>query len=125
MRPITRARFNSPSPVRVVGLDAVTAITAGVSHTVARKQDGTVWTWGLNDYGQLGNGTTSNSPVPVRMGNLGNISTLAAGNYHTVVVSRDGTVWASGYNSVGQLGDGTQIHSSSPIMVSGLWPVAY
>ncbi|HCF88757.1 MAG TPA: hypothetical protein DER41_02250, partial [Firmicutes bacterium] len=48
-------------------LSNVTAITAGLSHTVALKDDGTVWAWGYNAYGQLGDGTTSDRSAPVQV----------------------------------------------------------
>ncbi|MBI4970897.1 MAG: DUF2341 domain-containing protein [Candidatus Omnitrophica bacterium] len=93
----------------------VTQIAAGDYHTVALKTDGTVWAWGLNSYGQLGDGTTTNSSIPVQSQITGIVTRIAAGNSHTVALKTDGTVWAWGYNVYGQLGDGTTTDSSVPV----------
>jgi len=89
---------------RIAGLSDVTAIAAGDSHTVALKSDGTVWTWGWNGYGQLGDGTTNDSVEPIQVPGLPAIAAIAAGWYHNVAVGTDGSVWAWGDNSKYQLG---------------------
>ncbi|MEW6571243.1 MAG: hypothetical protein AB1390_08750, partial [Nitrospirota bacterium] len=61
----TYADSNVPTQIGVNDL-IVTAITAGGFHTVALKSDGSVWTWGRNNYGQLGSGTNADSNVPIR-----------------------------------------------------------
>ena len=99
---------------------ASTSISAGYAHTVALKQDGTVWAWGGNDYGQLGDGTQTDSLTPVQVSGLSSVTAIAAGAYHTVALKQDGTVWAWGDNTYGELGDGTQTNSSTPVQVSGL-----
>jgi len=63
---------------------------------LALKSDGSVWTWGRNNRGQLGNGTTEDSRVPVAAKDLWRINDVAAGMFHTVALSSDGTVWAWG-----------------------------
>jgi len=55
------------TPVPVSGLTGVTAVAGGSAHSLALKSDGTVWAWGWNGYGQLGNGTTTDSSVPVQV----------------------------------------------------------
>ena len=95
-----------------------TAIAAGGFHTVALKSDGTLWAWGNNEAGQLGDGSTTdkNTPIqPIHVSNeatstastASNWSSIAAGYYHTVALKSDGTLWAWGSNGKGSLGDGT------------------
>jgi hypothetical protein len=74
----------------------VTQITAGDFHAIALKQDGTVWTWGANDFGQLGTGTTTPSSVPVKVSGLSSVAEVAAGGDHTLAVTSDGKVWEWG-----------------------------
>jgi len=81
-------------------------VGGGRDFSLALKSDGTVWAWGNNYYGQLGNGTTVKSAVPVKVKNLSNIIAIAAGYDHCLALSRNGTVWAWGGNSRGQLGNG-------------------
>src|SRR5437868_3500024 len=76
--------------------------------TLARlTPNGTVYAWGHNGYGQLGDGdmeTQTSTPVPVA---LSGVVAVAGGNLHSLALKNDGTVWAWGWNSYGQLGDGT------------------
>ncbi|MGD9732695.1 MAG: hypothetical protein AB7U45_10985 [Desulfamplus sp.] len=117
---------NSTTPVQVAGLTGISAVDAAANgyHTAALKNDGTVWTWGYNGYGQLGNGTAENSTNPVQVEGLTGVSAVAAGGWHTAALKTDGTVWAWGYNSYGQLGDGTTIDSYLPVKVTGLTGVS-
>ena len=108
------------TPVQVTGLTGVAAVAAGGRHTVAVKNDGTVWAWGNNDSGQLGDGTTVNRLAPVPVPGISGVSALAAGGRHTVAVKNDGTVWTWGLNEVGQLGDGTTSSRLTPVQVAGL-----
>ena len=97
---------------------AVTSqIAAGASHNVALKSDGTVWTWGANGSGQLGNGSTLDSPIPVQVNTLSGITMVAAGGVHSVALKSDGTLWTWGYNGAGELGNGTTTNSSTPVQV--------
>jgi hypothetical protein len=93
-------------------LPGVHTIAAGGYHTVALRADGTLWAWGGNDGGQLGNGKfDTNAPygtnTPQRIGTDTNWQTVAAGNFYTVALRTDGTLWACGWNRYGQLGIGT------------------
>ena len=118
-------------PVQVKGpggsgvLSNIIAIAAGGNHSLALRADGTVWAWGLNTYGQLGDNTTTNRLTPVQVlgpggsGVLSNIIAIAAGPYFSLALSYDGTVWAWGFNGNGQLGDNTTTNRLVPVQVKG------
>ena len=101
-------------------LTNVIAISAGVSHTVALRADGTVWAWGSNSSGQLGDNTITARHTPVQVQNLTNVIAISAGGSHTVALRADGTVWAWGNNLQGRLGDGTTTIRRVPVQVSNL-----
>lgn len=71
------------------------------------KDDGSVWTWGNNSYGTLGDGTYDRRDVPVRVESLTGITALEAGRDSCFALDQDGAVWAWGSNEYGQLGKGT------------------
>ncbi|MGB4924643.1 MAG: hypothetical protein WBO98_10745 [Candidatus Nitrotoga sp.] len=110
----------SDIPVRAAGLEGIIAIAAGDLHTVALKNDGTVWAWGHNSSGQLGIGTTTDSTIPVQVPGIAGVIRIAAAGGNTVALKNDGTVWVWGYNADGQLGNGTHVNSLVPIQVAGL-----
>ncbi len=121
------------TPVQVKGpggvgvLTGVTAVAGGLGHTIALKSDGTVWAWGNNDYGQLGDGTGGvadrYTPVQVKgpggVGVLTGVTAIASGSYSSIALQGDGTVWAWGWNDTGQLGDGTTTDRYTPVQVKG------
>jgi alpha-tubulin suppressor-like RCC1 family protein len=110
-------------PQQVLPLTGITAVAAGTWHSMALKDDGTVWVWGQNAWGQLGNDNTSaRSPAPVQVANLTSVIAIAAGSAHCLAVRNDGTVWAWGNNERGQLGNGiaTSAPTRLPVMVSNL-----
>lgn len=114
---------NQTSPAAMVistDISSITAIDAGTDHVAALDSFGRVWTWGRNDHGQLGDGTTITRAIPVQVSALSNtsISTISAGGSHTVALDSNGKVWTWGNNSEGQLGDGTYIDSHIPKMVN-------
>jgi len=78
------------------------------------KSDGTLWAWGKNVDGQLGDGTTIRSLMPKKIGTDRRWVAIEAGNSHTLGLKSDGSLWAWGYNLYGQLGDGTTIRSLMP-----------
>ena len=91
-------------------------VAAGYHRTAAIKTDGTLWTCGYNDRGQLGDNTTVNKSSPVTIFNGGNIwKQVACGYFHNLAIKTDGTLWGWGWNNNGQLGDNTQGHKSSPV----------
>lgn len=99
--------------------DAV-AIAGGAYHSLALSADVTVWAWGENEAGQLGDGTTNNSDIPVPVLNLTNIIAIAGGGWHSLALKSDRTVWTWGYNEYGQLGNNTIDNSSIPVQVHNL-----
>jgi hypothetical protein len=108
-------------------LSGVSAIAAGGAHSLVLKSDGSVWAWGNNLTGQLGNGTSANSPAPVRVGDLSGVEAIAAGSSHNLALKNDGTIWAWGDNTAsqgsrigGQLGDDEITSSNTPLQLSDL-----
>jgi alpha-tubulin suppressor-like RCC1 family protein len=109
------------SPVEPLGLGTgVQQVTAGHRHTLALRGNGTVYAWGLNADGQLGDGTHDTFFVPRPVPALTKITQVSAGRAHSLALSADGTVWAWGDNSHGQVGDGTVTDRLTPVPVSGL-----
>src|SRR3990170_7413761 len=112
---------NSNVPVQVAGLTGITAIAGGGrAHSLALRNDGTVWAWGYNINGQLGNGTFTNSNVPVPVTSFTGVSAISSGDLHSLALKNDGTVQAWGNNASGQLGNGTFTNSNVPVPVSSL-----
>ena len=102
--------------IKPAGAVAVPQVAVGRYNTVALKADGTVWTWGNNATGQLGNGTKDNSVTPIQVMNggkpLGNIIMISTGGAnrsgiraHVLALSNDGTIWSWGDNVLGQVGN--------------------
>src|SRR5439155_407764 len=125
--------FNNIStvPVAVVGLGNAVAVAVAARgyHSCALLGDGTVWCWGRNVDGQLGNGTRASvdcspgscgSSTPVQVGGITGAAAGIAGGYHTCALLVDGTVQCWGRNAEGQLGDGTTTSSSTPVRVGGV-----
>jgi alpha-tubulin suppressor-like RCC1 family protein/plastocyanin len=121
------ARYN---PVQVKHADGtvlseIVGISAGSYHTLYLKNDGTVWAAGRNNFGQLGDGTTTDRNYPTQVKNINttdftDVIAVEAGNYHTLYSKSDTTVWAAGLNIKGQLGDGTTTDRNNPVQVTNV-----
>ena len=112
----TIAHKSSPIQTTAGGTNWKT-VACGAMHTAAIKIDGTLWVWGSNAQGQLGDTTTAthrSSPIQTVAGGT-NWKTVACGFYHTVAIKTDGTLWAWGNNSQGQLGTGSTSRTLSPV----------
>ena len=122
---------NNYAPTQARNLNNVTAIEAGGTHTLALRNDGTVWVWGtlVFSHARLAEGSPNSGPglrfhpnhlTPMQVPNVNNIIAITAGNQSSFVLRSDGTVWAWGWNSNGKLGDGTTIDRDTPVQVAGL-----
>ena len=106
-------------PTRIQGLagHTIVDVAGGRNHAMALADDGSVFTWGSNRYGQLGDGTFQSrlTPVPAE---VDNIVRIFAGRDHSLAVQSNGAVWAWGHNRYGQVGDGTLTNRSTPQRVT-------
>lgn len=122
--------INSAVPVAVSmpsGVHAV-AVAGGDGHSLMLSSSGAVYAWGLNDHGQLGNGTTTQSDAPVKVllpsGTV--VKEIAAGENYSLALDADGTIYAWGDNASANLGNGTRTDSDLPVVVQvpgGVIPV--
>jgi hypothetical protein len=90
------------------------SVSAGNYHTLAIKTDGSLWAWGYNFEGQLGDGTNISKNSPVQIDSTTNWQSVPAGSLHTLAIKADGSLWAWGINLNGALGDGTNINKNTP-----------
>jgi len=95
-------------------------ISAGNNHSLIIRDDGTVWAWGFNIYGQVGDGTVVQRNTAVQVSGLTNVQQVEGGGSHSLALDTDGAVWAWGYNGYGALGDGSGSHRYTPVKVSSL-----
>ncbi|WP_027400397.1 RCC1 domain-containing protein [Anaerovorax odorimutans] len=109
-----------PQKIEVTG--TFQSVATGQYHTLALKDNGTVWTWGGNSNGQLGDGTKNSHNKPVAIEGASGFSAIAAGRYHSLALKKDGSVWAWGYNNKGQLGLGSNAEDKvlEPTKIEGL-----
>jgi alpha-tubulin suppressor-like RCC1 family protein len=109
----------SSLPIQITGLSNIIAVASGGYHNLALRNDGTVWSWGLNNYGQLGNGTTPLAQIPQQVtGITGTVTAIACSSYSSLALDSTGYVWTWGHNSNGELGNGTTANSSVPAHIS-------
>lgn len=92
-------------------------VTTGMSHSLGIKTDGTLWAWGANDFGQLGDGTTVPKTTPIQIGTANDWQSVSAGTLHTMAIKTNGTLWGWGINGNSRLGDGTTIGRINPTQI--------
>jgi alpha-tubulin suppressor-like RCC1 family protein len=95
-------------------------VAAGYAHNLGVRTDGSLWAWGYNQEGQLGDGTLTTRPDPVQIGSASTWRTVSAGSSLypvSLAIRTDGSLWAWGNNRFGQLGDGTTISHSTPARI--------
>jgi alpha-tubulin suppressor-like RCC1 family protein len=111
--------------VRVHVLKNVVHIAGGRDHSLALRANGTVWSWGFNRDGELGDGTSVDRNEPVQTERLTDAVDIAAGANHSLAIRSDHTLWAWGKNNDGQLGLGTSTSTyTAPVRVASLAHVA-
>jgi alpha-tubulin suppressor-like RCC1 family protein len=108
------------APTQIGALSDWSQVSAGTSNSLALKTNGTLWAWGLNSSGQLGDGTVVSKSSPVQIGALSDWAQVAGGSAFSLAIKTDGTIWAWGANSTGALGDGTTVSKSSPVQIGAL-----
>lgn len=111
------AEMQVHKPLKVNEISDGAAVAAGLYHTLVAKTDGTVWAWGYNKYGQVGDGTAVDRPVPALVNGISDVSAVAAGMEFSLALKKDGAVWAWGRNEHGQVGSRTDFKFTEPIKV--------
>ncbi|MGD9972971.1 MAG: PQQ-binding-like beta-propeller repeat protein, partial [Desulfatirhabdiaceae bacterium] len=103
-------------------IEPIKRFSAGPFHCLALNADGTIWAWGQNAYGQLGDGAQNDASDgnPTKVNGLTNVIAISAGGHHSLALKSDGTVWAWGSNGGGQIGDGTNQDRFEPVRVIDL-----
>jgi uncharacterized repeat protein (TIGR01451 family) len=112
----------SVTPVQVNGLGDIEAISDGAGFVLALRSDGTVWSWGANEQGQLGDGTTTQRTRPVQVLNLTNVVAISAGHFYAAALKNDGTVWVWG--GTGGFNQSNFVINSTPVQLNGISNVA-
>jgi alpha-tubulin suppressor-like RCC1 family protein len=109
------------SPVSIVGgFTDWSQVSAGGSHSLGVREDGTAWGWGAGSFGRLGDNSTTNKSSPVSVvGGFTDWIQVSGGNTHSLGVRENGTAWAWGSGGFGRLGDNTTVAKSSPVSVVG------
>ena len=98
-----------------IGTDSYASFTSLEKSVFAMKSDNSLWAWGTNQFGQLGDGTKNHISTPKKIGD--GFSSVSQSKYHTIALKKDGTLWAWGSNDYGQLGDGTKQPSLTPKLI--------
>jgi alpha-tubulin suppressor-like RCC1 family protein len=109
---VTNGAFYSPVQLSVTGVTNFVAVSAGRRHSLAMTSNGTLYAWGSNTVGQIGDGTLVTKNTPTRIFavplNTRQVTSIQAGQYHSLALTQDGMVLTWGYCNQGQLGDNYQ-----------------
>jgi alpha-tubulin suppressor-like RCC1 family protein len=116
--PYTPGILTGSTVIPVLHLTGVTAIAAGDRHAIALKSDGTVWAWGYNAFGQLGNPVSLNSSVPVQVQGVSGVAAISAGFTHNMALLGNGTIRLWGQNQWYELGIPFVYTSTTPVIVT-------
>ena len=108
-----------PGPAQSAQGVTFTTISAGIYHSCGLTSGGAAYCWGYNDFGRLGDGTTSNRTSPVAVAGGLVFRAISAKSYGTCGITTDGATYCWGRNDFGQLGDGTTTNRSTPVAVLG------
>jgi alpha-tubulin suppressor-like RCC1 family protein len=109
-----------PTPVTIPGLHGIVQLVTGLTTAYALGDDGTVWAWGLNNFGQVGDAEVVAPSAPVQVANVTGVQAVGASSYSGFAILGDGTVAGWGGNNDSALGDGTTDERTTPVAVSGL-----
>ena len=106
------------SKINTVGIQNITRFYPALTEEADSEK--TLWTWGRNNYGQLGDGSTTDHSSPVQIGSDTDWSQVTGGDSHSLSLKSNGTLWTWGRNNYGQLGDGSTTNHSSPVQIGSL-----
>ena len=106
-RPVPTQVLAGASSTTEKYLKNITAVAAGEGHVLVATTDGTMYSWGYNNWGQLGNNTTTTATKPVKVSNITNVAAISANYYNSMAMTSDGSVYTWGWNEYGQIGDGS------------------
>lgn len=101
----------------LVNLAKWTQVSIGNEHVLGIQTDGSLWAWGSNTFGELGNGTQTPSDHPIQIGSDKDWKAISAGDHFCLAIKKDSSLWAWGNNLVGQLGDSSYLNRNVPVPV--------
>ncbi len=119
-QPVVQQPVTQPAMPAAEEPIATIAVAAGAHHALALTDDGEVWAWGQNQYGQLGQGTKTNLNIPRQVDGLPEIKSIAAGAYFSLALSEDGKVYGWGHNDKGQIGNAGSNEVTEAVRITGL-----
>lgn len=112
--------FSTDTFIEVLPKSHWEKISCGNYHTLAIKDDGTLWAWGKNQYGQLGNGNKQDQSTPIQIGADNDWDEINTGYHFSIAKKKDGTLWSWGSNLFGQLGFGDHTDRLVPKKISNM-----
>lgn len=119
----TVSSYDAATPTQISGPHDIIDIAAGARHVLALEDDGTIWSWGSNQFGQMGDGgSLSSGRSPVHLSSLSDVIFIGSGpdSYNSYAVKSDGTAWAWGSNWGGSLGDSSSTERDTPVQLTAL-----